>query len=146
MTTLVKNRMRSNGFPVLFEDAFFKEFFEPVSKVAKNVPLVNVKESEVAYVLEIAAPGLKKEDFKISVENNVLTISSEIKSESEKTEQDGKYTRKEFAFNSFSRSFSLDEKHTDIDNISASYDAGVLGLTIPKKIEPEKVKKTIAIQ
>lgn len=146
MTTLMKNRMRSNAFPVLFEDAFFKEFFEPVSKVSKSVPLVNVKESDKGFTLEIAAPGLKKEDFQIVIENNVLTISSESKSESETTEQDGKYTRKEFSYSSFSRSFTLDEQHTDLENITANYDAGVLSLNIPKKEEPEKVKKTIAIQ
>lgn len=146
MTALVKNRMRPNAFPVLFEDAFFKEFFEPVSKVSKSVPLVNVKESDKGFTLEIAAPGLKKDDFKIAVEDNLLTISSEIKSETESTEQDGKYTRKEFSYSSFSRSFTLDEQHTDIDNITASYESGVLTLNIPKKVESEKVKKTIAIQ
>lgn len=146
MTALVKNRMRPNGFPVLFEDAFFKEFFEPVSKVSKSVPLVNVKESDKGFTLEIAAPGLKKDDFKIAVEDNLLKISSEIKSETESTEQDGKYTRKEFSYSSFSRSFTLDEQHTDIDNITASYESGVLTLNIPKRVEPEKVKKTIAIQ
>lgn len=146
MTTLMKKRIRPNAFPVLFEDAFLKDFFEPVAKVSKSMPLVNVKENETSFFVEIAAPGLKKEDFDISVHDNVLTISSEMKNETESTDEQLKYTRREFSYSSFSRSFTLDAQHTDVENITAQYEAGVLSLNIPKKIEPEKVKKSIAIQ
>lgn len=144
--TLVKNRFRHNAFPVLFDDAFFKDFFDVAPRVAKNVPAVNVKENEQSFQVELAAPGLQKEDFNISVENNVLTISSETKKEENTTGENGKYTRKEFSYSSFSRSFTLDEQHIDVDNISANYDAGVLQLSIPKKAEAEKAKKSITIQ
>ena len=148
--TQVRNRFRRNAFPVLFEDAFFNDLFDLNPKTnqdsTKSIPSVNVKETETAFHVELAAPGLKKEDFNISVENNVLTISSEQKREESTTEEDGKYSRKEFSYSSFSRSFTLDEQHTDTEKISASYDAGVLSLSIPKKPEPEKAKKMIEIQ
>lgn len=148
--TQVRNRFRGNAFPVLFEDAFFRDLFDLNPKTTqdsfKSIPSVNVKETDSAFQVELAAPGLKKEDFKISVENNVLTISSEYKKEESASDEDGKYSRKEFSYSSFSRSFTLDEKHTDTENISASYEAGVLSLSIPKKTEPEKAKKTIEIQ
>lgn len=144
--TLVKNRFRHNAFPVLFDDAFFKDFFDVAPRVAKNIPAVNVRENEQSFQVELAAPGLQKENFNISVENNVLTISSETKKEESSADENGKYTRKEFSYSSFSRSFTLDEQHIDVDNISANYDAGVLQLTIPKKVEAEKVKKLISIQ
>ena len=148
--TFVKNKVRHNAFPALFEDAFFRDLFDLNPKTTqdsfKSIPSVNVKETDSAFQVELAAPGLKKEDFKISVENNVLTISSEYKKEESTSDEDGKYSRKEFSYSSFSRSFTLDEQHTDIENISASYEAGVLSLSIPKKTEPEKAKKTIEIQ
>ncbi len=148
--TQVRNRFRRNAFPVLFEDAFFKDLFDLNPKTtpesSKSIPSVNVKETDTAFHVELAAPGLKKEDFNLSVENNVLTISSEVKKEENTSDEDGKYSRKEFSYSSFSRSFTLDDQHTDIDNISASYEAGVLSLSIPKKAEAEKAKKTIEIQ
>ncbi len=144
--TLVKNRFRHNAFPVLFDDAFFKDFFEATPRTASNVPAVNVKENEKEFQVELAAPGLKKEDFNVSVEKNVLTISSESKKEETTQDESLKFTRKEFSYASFSRSFTLDEKHVDVDNITANYESGVLQLTIPKKSEPENVKKSIAIQ
>lgn len=144
--TLVKNRFRHNAFPVLFDDAFFKDFFDAAPKPSKSVPAVNVKENEKEFQVELAAPGLKKEDFNISVEKNVLTISSESKKEETTTDENLKFTRKEFNYSSFSRSFTLDEQHVDVDNISANYESGVLQLTIPKKTEPEKTKKSITIQ
>lgn len=144
--TLVRNRFRQNAFPALFDDAFFKDFFDATPRFSKDVPAVNIKETEGAFQVELAAPGLKKEDFNISIENNVLTISTESQNESSSTDQEAKYTRREFSYSSFSRSFTLDEQHIDVDGISASYDSGVLHLSIPKKVEPEKVKKSIEIQ
>lgn len=148
--TLVKNKIRHNAFPVLFEDAFFRDLFDINPKTNqesfKSSPAVNVKETDAAFVVELAAPGLKKDDFKISVEKNILTISSEIKKEENTSDENGKYFRQEFSYSSFSRNFTLDEKTTDIENISASYEAGVLSLSIPKKVEEEKAKKLIEIQ
>lgn len=148
--TLVKNKFRTHAFPVHFEDAFFRDLFDLNPKTAqdsfKSTPSVNVKETDNAFTVELAAPGLKKEDFKISVEKNVLTISSELKKEVDSSIEQGKYSKREFGYSSFSRSFTLDEKSTDIENISASYEAGILNVSIPKKSEPEKAKKTIEIQ
>ena len=148
--TQLRNRFRGNAFPALFEDAFFRDLFDVNPKAQpssfKSSPAVNVKETDKAFVVELAAPGLKKEDFKISIEKNTLTISSELKKEENTSDESGKYSRQEFSYSSFSRSFTLDEKTTDIENISASYDAGILSLSIPKKVEIEKAKKTIEIQ
>ncbi len=144
--TLVRKRFGRNAFPVLFDDAFFKDFFDVSPRTSANVPAVNVKENEKEFNVELAAPGLSKEDFNISVENNILTISSEQKSEKSETDEEGKYTRREFSYSSFSKSFSLDESHVDVENIKASYDAGVLKLSIPKTVESEKVKKSITIE
>lgn len=147
--SLTRNRFRRGAFPVLFEDAFFKDFFDVSPKVAtatNNVPAVNVKESDKEFSVELAAPGLEKEDFNISIDENILTISSEHKSEETVEGEDGKYTRREFSYSSFSKSFTLDDQHVDVDNIKANYEAGVLKLSIPKKENQAKVTKSIAIE
>lgn len=146
MTLLRRRNLGSNAFPGFFDDAFFKDFFDVKPQVALSIPAVNVKEDENSFQVEIAAPGLKKDDFNISLEDNVLTISSEMKKESEEKDEQGKYTRKEFSYSSFSRSFSIDENHIDTENIKANYESGVLSLDIPKRTEPQKVKKLIEIQ
>lgn len=126
----------SDVFPSITEwmdDFFDKDFFPFQSKLAKMgtlVPAVNIKETKENYTFEVAVPGVNKEDLNLSVKNGLLTISSEKKEEKEDKKED--YTRREFSFNSFSRSFSLPE-HIDEDKIQASYDKGVLNLLIPKK-------------
>lgn len=109
-----------------------------------NTPAVNVFEDKDDYRIEVAAPGLEKNDFKINLENNVLTISSE--KENRKEEKEGKYMRKEFSYASFCRSFSLPEK-VEAEKISANHKDGVLYITIPKR-EEAKVKpaRQIAIE
>lgn len=143
-----RNRFGRNAFPTLFDDAFFKDFFEVSPRTIANtsVPAVNVKENDNEFTVELAAPGLGKEDFKISIEEGILTISSESKSEEVSQDDEGRYTRKEFSYSSFSRSFTLDEQHVDTENIKANYDAGVLKLVLPKKVEAEKEVKTITIE
>ena len=107
----------------------------------QNIPAVNIREEEKNFVLELAAPGLKKEDFKINIEKNLLTISSEVKTDNEeKTEN---YTRKEFSFNSFSRSFKLSE-NIMFDDISAKYKDGILKVNLPKNVDA-KISKEIKI-
>lgn len=126
----------SDVFPSITEwmdDFFDKDFFPFQSKLAKMgtiVPAVNIKETKENYTFEVAIPGVNKEDLNLSVKNGLLTISSEKKEETEDKKED--YTRMEFSFNSFSRSFSLPD-HIDEDKIQASYDKGVLNLLIPKK-------------
>lgn len=97
-----------------------------------TVPGVNIIENDESYRLELAAPGLAKEDFKINIENEVLTISAEKKTES--TEKTDKYTRKEFNYGSFFRSFTLPEM-VNTENISAKYENGIMSIVLPKKEE-----------
>lgn len=107
----------------------------------QNIPAVNIKEEQKSFLIELAAPGLKKEDFKINVEKNLLTISSEVKTENEeKTEN---YTRKEFGFSSFSRSFKISDNIL-VDEISANYEDGVLKVNLPKNVDA-KLSREIKI-
>ena len=105
----------------------------------------NVKEGEDGYEVDMAAPGLGKKDFKIELNHGILTISSEKKNENE-TKKGQQFTRREFSYQSFSRSFNL--PHTvDSEKISAKYDNGILKVTIPKKEEAKpKPAKTIEIR
>ncbi len=104
---------------------------------------VNINESEKDYSLEFNAPGRNKEDFKINVENGLLTVSYEKKEEAEAKEV--KSIRKEFSFQSFKRSFSLDEK-INADAIEAKYENGILKIVLPKKEEVKVTPKQISIQ
>lgn len=135
MRTLVKNYPsvnRVNTFPNLF-DTFFNDInrMEKPS-FANTLPSVNVVENEENYRIELAAPGLTREDFKVNVHEDVLTISSEKKTEDEETKEN--YTRREFGYASFKRSFNLPET-VDSDNIAATYNEGILHVTLPKKEE-----------
>lgn len=106
-----------------------------------TLPAVNIKENTDAFVVEMAAPGMVKDDFKIELNNDLLTISSEKKNENESKEGET-YTRREYSYQSFSRSFTL-PKTVDAEKISAKYENGVLSLAIPKKEEakPKPVKQ-----
>ncbi len=139
--TLVKQNYRS-------ADQLFNEFFNqfpatPGKETGLNKPPVNIHESADAFHVELVAPGLKKEDFKVSVEKDLLTISYEKKTAAETKDQ--KTHRREFSFNSFKRSFNIDEQ-IDADKIEAKYDNGVLILSLPKKEEVKAQPKEIAIQ
>jgi len=105
-------------------------------------PPVNITESKEAYILDILVPGWSKEDFKINVENNVLTISAEKKAEQKAEDQ--KQIRREFNFRSFKRSFTLDES-VDAEKIQAKYDNGVLNLQLPKKEQAQPKTKSITV-
>jgi HSP20 family protein len=138
--------IRFNNQPTFSDllDNFFENdpnnFF---SKNNFNVPATNIVENENYFELELAVPGMKKEDFNIDVENNMLTISSEKQEENE--EKGKNYTRKEFVYGSFSRSFVL-PKSVDSEKIKAEYKDGVLSLNLPKKAEEKlKEKKQILI-
>lgn len=106
-------------------------------------PAVNVVDNESNYELEVAAPGLKKEDFSVAVENGVLTISG--KTEKEEEEKKKNYTRKEFSSRSFSKSFTLPENVKE-DGVEAKYNDGVLLLTLKKSEAELPPKKEVAIQ
>ena len=138
----------SESFPSVFEDFFkpWNEWFNGgVFGKSLTVPAVNITENKEDYKLSVAASGLKKDDFKIDVEGNMLTISSE--KEDSKEEKDERYTRKEYSYSSFSRSFALPEE-VNQEKIEAKYQDGVLKVTLPKKDDVKKlaVSKHIAIK
>jgi len=109
-----------------------------------SMPAVNVIEDKDAFRIEVAAPGLEKKDFKIDVDDKLLTISSE--KEISKESKDSNYLRKEFSYTSFRRSFTLPDI-VDADKIKASHKDGILTITIPKKEEAKKKGgRTIEIQ
>jgi HSP20 family protein len=140
---------RNSNWPTLGVGSLLSNFFDddrffnsPWLR-GQNMPAVNVKETESAYEIELAAPGFQKSDFNVAIENGILTISCEKKSQSEKSEET--YTRKEFEYSSFSRSFNLPENVSD-DDVEAHYENGVLKLTVSKKKEATKPKKAIDIK
>jgi HSP20 family protein len=120
-----------------FGDDFFNAWREPL-----NLPAVNVKETEKAFNLEVAAPGLEKDDFKIEVDKGFLTISAEKEESNE--EKDDQFTRREFSFRSFKRSFWLPEG-VNADKILAKYENGVLNVELPKVKATVKPVKTIKV-
>ena len=149
--SLAKNRNSSNfsSLSSLLDDLFVNEFPSFVSSGFNSggtLPKVNVKETDKAFELQIAVPGMKKSDFQINVEDDVLSISTETKdSKEEKGEKGETYTRKEFGYASFKRSFTLPDT-VDESEIKASYKDGVLSIDIPKKPESQqKETRTIDI-
>lgn len=125
-----------------FEPFFY--FDSPWEKMnfKMNAPSVNITETDKEFMMEVAAPGMKKADFNIELDNNVLTISSE-KEETSETKEDN-YTRKEFSYNSFRRSFTLPENVKE-EAIKASYKNGILEVHIPKSKVAVKTTKTIEV-
>ncbi|MDX1667311.1 MAG: Hsp20/alpha crystallin family protein [Saprospiraceae bacterium] len=96
-----------------------------------TIPAVNIREDNDSYFVEMAAPGLEKDDFQIKLEDNVLTIHCEKSNEREMQEGE-RYNRREFSYQSFQRSFRLQRDVVDVDKISATYENGMLRLVIPK--------------
>lgn len=135
----------SNQNPSLFDRFFDNELFDWSNKNFSNtnttLPAVNIKEDNDGFVVEMAAPGFNKEDFKIELNNSVLSVSSEKEVKNE-TKEGQQFTRKEFSYQSFSRSFTLPNTVKD-DHISAKYENGLLVISIPKKEEakPRPVKQ-----
>ena len=133
---------RSNLFPVsMFDDFFTKDLWNwgmgNHSTTQTTIPAVNIRETADNFEVEVAAPGMKKEDFKVELDGNQLTISSERRTEDEK--KDGEqYSRREFSYQSFMRSFQLPKDVVDVENINARYENGVLQLLIPKKEEAKQ--------
>lgn len=128
----------------LFDDFFTRDLFD-WSRTEGNglVPRVNIKEEDDGFGVEIAAPGMKKDDFRVQLDNDMLTVSSEV-SNNQQEEKDN-YTRKEFSYHAFRRSFYLPNT-VEADKINAKYEDGILSLWIPKKEEAKKKpSRTISI-
>jgi HSP20 family protein len=130
-------------FPSLMNEILRPDWFGGVDNFKDSVPAANIKETETEFLLELAIPGRKKEDFNVEIDNDILTISSEVKSEENK--EDEGYTRREFTFSSFKRVFSLPET-ISLDKINATYEDGILKFILPKKEEAlPKPKRLIEI-
>jgi HSP20 family protein len=128
------------SFSSVVENFFGRDFDSMLDSAWKGtvVPAVNISQTKDSYNVEVAAPGMKKEDFKVEVENDVLTISAENKEEKE--EKSKKYTRREYSYTSFSRSFVLPEG-VKSEAVKATYKDGVLSIALPKT-EVGKTKAT----
>jgi HSP20 family protein len=132
------------AFSSMFDNIFGRDLMEPFMRPDATVPAVNIKETEKEFLVEVAAPGMKKEDFHIEIENHRLKISSKKEQTKEEKDEEGKYTRREFRFMSFQRAFELPE-NIDADKIKAIYKDGILVLNVPKKEMTVKKAKTIQI-
>ncbi len=132
-----KNNPFFNDVYSLLNDSFLSE------KAVTRTPAVNIAETDSQFEVELAIPGLNKEDIKISLDKNVLTVSADKKAEN--VEEGKKFSKREFGFNAFSRSFTLPES-ADQTKIEADYNAGVLKLTIAKKEEAKFQTREIAVK
>lgn len=139
-------RKQVDWFPSIFEDLFNDSRLANIANFGSTLPAVNIKETEKEFLVEVAVPGKSKEDFNIELNEDVLTISSEMKTENTETSEDGRYTRREFSYNAFKRAFHLPDT-IEQDNIKATYDNGVLQIQVPKKEEviKSRAKRMIAV-
>ena len=144
MSTLVKSK--SNGFPSLrsmMEDFWNTDrLFDKPLFTNETLPAVNIRDTKNHYEVEVAAPGFKKDDFKITTENGLLTISAETSNE-QSEEKEG-YTRKEFSCSSFTRTFNLPEDAKE-DGINAKYRDGLLTIHLKKSEKAPSAKKEVKV-
>jgi HSP20 family protein len=147
MKTLVKgNGSLFPGIPSLMEDFILRDLIDSSNGNWKSngatLPAVNVGETNDAFTIEVAAPGMKRDDFHVELDNNVLMISANRENKKDEKKNDNLYTRREFSYESFQRSFSLPENRVEGDKISAKYKDGILYITVPKtedaKVKPPK--------
>lgn len=137
-------KLNPKGIFNWLDEFFDNDLVSGVSGLQKgvNLPGVNVKENEKTYIIEVAAPGVAKENLKLNILNSLLIISAE---ENKKNEiQQENYMRREFCYNTFKRSFTLPE-NADIEKISAKHEAGILYITVEKKEKKEDASKNINI-
>ncbi len=140
MSIIRKNNL---VFPSLMNDIFKPDWFGGLENQTSAMPAVNIVENEANFELELFVPGRKREDFNVEVDEQVLTISSEVKQETETKEKS--YTRKEYSYASFKRAFTLPDSINE-DGIEASYKDGILKFVLPKKEEAmPKPKRLIEI-
>src|SRR5215218_3427163 len=139
--SVTKWNNRNGGMTNLFDDFFSRDLWNwglaNSSSTNTTLPAVNIRETAENFEVEMAAPGMTKEDFKIELEGNELRINSEKEQENEMKEGE-RYTRREFSYQSFQRSFTLPKEVVDVEQINAKYENGVLRLLIPKKEEAKQ--------
>lgn len=137
-------RKERSFFPSIVDDFFGRDFIPDLFefRTGVNMPSVNIIEGKDDYKIEVAAPGIDKQDFKIDLDNNILTIASEKEDKNEQNHE--RYMCREFSYSSFKRSFSLPQS-VDAGNITANHKDGVLTIMIPKK-EEAKIKSAKQIE
>jgi len=131
--TLIKRNHNATGLDQLFDNFFRDEPIHWMNRFRGNSPAVNISENDDAYQIAVNAPGFAKNDFKIEMNQNVLTISAEL--EEQKEHHETHYNMQEFHTSSFSRSFNLPEGKVDEAKVKASYNAGILKIALPKREE-----------
>jgi HSP20 family protein len=143
MKTLVRqNATLFPSLPSLLEDFFNRDWADSTlanRNYSATLPAVNVRETNEDYLIEVAAPGMRRDEFKVELDNNVLTISSQREEKQEEHDESRNYTRREFNYQSFQRSFTLPENEVEGEKIAARYVDGILHITVPKK-DDAKVK------
>lgn len=139
----------NNWVDQLFQDnlnRFFNDDFWGFSGIDQQVKVpVNLRETDQTYEMSLIAPGLRKEDFKLNVTDDLLTVSYEQKQEHNEENTQKGWLRKEYKMQSFIRSFRLDDS-VDVNKITAAYDNGILHLSLPKKESARRIAKTIEIK
>ena len=147
MTLVKRNSGYAPLFSNFFDDFLTRDLFDnnwlSTSLTGTTIPKVNIEESDDEFRVEMAAPGMNKDDFRVELNNNVLTISSEVSKEDD--ENSSNYSRREFSYQSFERSFNLPDS-AEMEKIQAKYTNGILNLVIPKREEAKtKPVRTIKI-
>jgi HSP20 family protein len=150
--SLVRGNGERNFFPAmpsLMDDFFGSDWLDSSLSNWKTsgstLPAVNVRETNNEFMIEVAAPGMKRDDFKVELDNNILTISSQREDSREQKDEEGNYTRREFSYESFQRSFGLPQNKVKAEEISAKYTDGVLHVSVPKT-EDTKTKPVKQIE
>jgi HSP20 family protein len=143
MNSLVKkNGHLTSTMPSLlndfFADDFFRSPFMQWRSAGATLPSVNIMETSEAFQIEVAAPGMKREDFRVELDNDILSISSEQQAQNEGNDKDGNYTHKEFGYHAFERHFTLPGDQVEGDKIQARYADGILQINVPKKEEARR--------
>jgi HSP20 family protein len=144
MTLIKKSERMFPTIPSFFDNFFSRDLMDwnntNFSNTNSTLPAVNIRENEEAFMIEVAAPGLSRDHFKVNLDRNRLVISSEYREE--KNDDDKSYYRREFSYQSFERSFTLPESVVEGEKITAKYANGILVVTIPKKeeVKPKPIK------
>ncbi len=145
MSLMKRSNPEFPSIPSLLDNLWSRDWMDwsnlNFSNTNTTLPAVNVRENDNEYAIELAAPGMSKDDFRINLEDNVLTISSEKKEQKE--EKNEQYSRREFSYQSFQRSFTLPEYQVDREKVTAKYSDGILHIIIPKREEarPKPARK-----
>jgi HSP20 family protein len=138
MNSLVKkNGQLTSSMPSLLNDFFADDLFRlPLMQWRSGgatLPSVNIKETPDAFHIQVAAPGMKREDFKVELDHNTLSISCDRQQQGEENDQEGNYVRREFSYEAFERTFTLPGDQVEGDKIQARYIEGILQINVPKK-------------